>query len=104
MLSLLLFSAFLSRIFWGHLSDRIGGLRTVLLGTTCQAVGMAFFGFVDDFVGLYVLSAAFGLGFGGIKIGRAHVCTPVTHAHLVCRLLLEPTKHSTTHCSPRLPT
>src|SRR3546814_5652187 len=24
-----------------------------------------------------------------IKIGRAHVCTPVTNAHLVCRLLLE---------------
>src|SRR3546814_5366821 len=23
------------------------------------------------------------------KIGRAHVCTPVTHAHLVCRLRLE---------------
>src|SRR3546814_1250659 len=23
------------------------------------------------------------------EIGRAHVCTPVTHAHLVCRLLLE---------------
>src|SRR3546814_4642672 len=23
------------------------------------------------------------------KIGRAHVATPVTHAHLVCRLLLE---------------
>src|SRR3546814_9968036 len=23
------------------------------------------------------------------KIGRAHVCTPVTNAHLVCRLLLE---------------
>src|SRR3546814_3632365 len=22
------------------------------------------------------------------QIGRAHVCTPVTHAHLVCRLLL----------------
>src|SRR3546814_8031098 len=25
----------------------------------------------------------------GRKIGRAHVCTPVTNAHLVCRLLLE---------------
>src|SRR3546814_9797588 len=25
----------------------------------------------------------------GNKIGRAHVCTPVTNAHLVCRLLLE---------------
>src|SRR3546814_9661864 len=28
------------------------------------------------------------------KIGRAHVCTPVTNAHLVCRLLLEQTKHT----------
>src|SRR3546814_880676 len=27
------------------------------------------------------------------KIGRAHVCTPVTNAHLVCRLLLEQKKH-----------
>src|SRR3546814_6725011 len=26
------------------------------------------------------------------KIGRAHVCTPVTNAHLVCRLLLEKNK------------
>src|SRR3546814_1814098 len=30
------------------------------------------------------------------KIGRAHVCTPVTHAHLVCRLLLETKKQQTT--------
>src|SRR3546814_2021300 len=26
---------------------------------------------------------------GNVKIGRAHVCTPVTNEHLVCRLLLE---------------
>src|SRR3546814_8469706 len=26
---------------------------------------------------------------GAEEIGRAHVCTPVTNAHLVCRLLLE---------------
>src|SRR3546814_2567035 len=26
-----------------------------------------------------------------LEIGRAHVCTPVTNAHLVCRLLLETT-------------
>src|SRR3546814_6366786 len=25
----------------------------------------------------------------GLEIGRAHVCTPVTNAHLVCRLPLE---------------
>src|SRR3546814_1382856 len=27
-----------------------------------------------------------------MEIGRAHVCTPVTNAHLVCRLLLEKKK------------
>src|SRR3546814_17491702 len=26
------------------------------------------------------------------KIGRAHVCTPVTNAHLVCRLLIDQQK------------
>src|SRR3546814_1519398 len=30
----------------------------------------------------------------GAEIGRAHVCTPVTNAHLVCRLLLEKKKTS----------
>src|SRR3546814_5222091 len=32
------------------------------------------------------------------EIGRAHVCTPVTNAHLVCRLLLDKqTTHTTEH-------
>src|SRR3546814_10025457 len=36
-----------------------------------------------------LLSTNFALiGIIAIKIGRAHVCTPVTNAHLVCRLLL----------------
>src|SRR3546814_9941455 len=32
-----------------------------------------------------------------VEIGRAHVCTPVTNAHLVCRLLLakKKSKHKT---------
>src|SRR3546814_1312087 len=29
-----------------------------------------------------------------MKIGRAHVLTPVTNAHLVCRLLLEKKKYT----------
>src|SRR3546814_9912661 len=34
----------------------------------------------------------------GPKIGRAHVCTPVTTAHLVCSLLLEKQKqHNISH-------
>src|SRR3546814_10192376 len=37
-----------------------------------------------------------------VQIGRAHVCTPVTNAHLVCRLLLEkkPQHHNTTTQQP----
>src|SRR3546814_2884597 len=30
------------------------------------------------------------------QIGRAHVCTPVTNAHLVCLLLLEKKKRKST--------
>src|SRR3546814_2853403 len=36
-----------------------------------------------------------GLDEAGFKIGRAHVCTPVTNAHLVCRFLLEKKKSLT---------
>src|SRR3546814_2420801 len=35
------------------------------------------------------------------EIGRAHVCTPVTNAHLVCRLLLEKQKLNNTSTSIR---
>src|SRR3546814_1059114 len=30
---------------------------------------------------------------GSDEIGRAHVCTPVTNAHLVCRILLQKKKY-----------
>src|SRR3546814_5121779 len=30
-----------------------------------------------------------GVDVAPLQIGRAHVCTPVTNAHLVCRLLLD---------------
>src|SRR3546814_1103211 len=33
------------------------------------------------------------------QIGRAHVCNPVTNAHLVCRLLLEKQNRTTTDCT-----
>ncbi|HKX07038.1 MAG TPA: MFS transporter [Stellaceae bacterium] len=66
MLSLLLITAFLSRWIWGRMSDRIGGLRTILVGSLAQAVFLACYLFVDNLYGLYVVSAAFGLGFGGL--------------------------------------
>ncbi len=66
MLSVLLGCAFLSRQFWGALADRIGGLRTVLVGSLCQAVAIGSFMLTKNEYGLFAISVAFGLGFSGI--------------------------------------
>jgi MFS family permease len=66
MLSVLLGAAFISRQFWGWLADRIGGLRAVFAGSACQAVAIAAFLLTQNEYGLFVISAAFGLGFSGI--------------------------------------
>src|SRR6201987_2599208 len=66
MLSVLLGSAFFSRQLWGVISDRIGGLYTMLAGSACQAVGMAAFLLTQDEVGLFTVAALFGAGFSGL--------------------------------------
>jgi MFS family permease len=66
MLSVLLACAFISRQFWGMLADRIGGLRAVMVGSACQAVAIGAFLLTQNELGLFAVSAAFGLGFSGI--------------------------------------
>jgi MFS family permease len=66
MLSVLLGTAFLSRQIWGAISDRIGGLATVLIGSAWQAASMTAFLQTQNEAGLFVVAAAFGLGFSGI--------------------------------------
>jgi MFS family permease len=66
MLSILLGTAFLSRQIWGVISDRIGGLATVLIGSAWQAASMTAFLLTQNEVGLFTVAAAFGLGFSGI--------------------------------------
>ncbi len=66
MLSLLLATAFVSRQIWGAISDRIGGLMTVLAGSVWQVFSIAAFLVTQDEVGLFAVSAIFGLGFSGI--------------------------------------
>jgi len=66
MLSVLLACAFISRQFWGMLADRVGGLRAVMVGSACQAVAVAGFLLTQNEIGLFAVSAAFGLGFSGI--------------------------------------
>jgi len=66
MLSVLLGSAFVSRLFWGWLSDTAGGLYTILAGSICQAAAMVGFITTQSEAGLFAVAAAFGLGFSGI--------------------------------------
>jgi MFS family permease len=66
MLTVLLACAFVSRQFWGWISDRIGGLPTLLIGSIAQATAIAGFILTQDEAGLLTVAAAFGLGFGGL--------------------------------------
>lgn len=66
MLSMLLVIAMLSRQFWGWLSDRIGGLLTIVICSAAQAAAIAGFALTQDEAGLFFAAAAFGLGFSGL--------------------------------------
>jgi MFS family permease len=66
MLSLMLACGIVSRLASGWICDRIGGLRTLLLGSILQGVALALFLFFDGLTSLYVISALFGLFQGGI--------------------------------------
>jgi len=66
MLSLMLACGIVSRLVSGWICDRIGGLRTLLLGSTLQGVALLLFVPFDSLVSLYVISALFGLFQGGI--------------------------------------
>jgi MFS family permease len=66
MLSLMLGFGIVSRLTFGFISDRVGGLRTLLLGSSLQGVALLLFVPFDGLVSLYVISALFGLFQGGI--------------------------------------
>jgi MFS family permease len=66
MLSLMLGAGIVSRLVSGAISDRIGGLRTLLLGSILQGVALLMFLPFDGMVSLYLISAMFGLFQGGI--------------------------------------
>jgi MFS family permease len=66
MLSLMLGFGIVSRLASGWIVDHIGGLRTLLLGSSLQAVALVLFLPFDGLASLYVISALFGLFQGGI--------------------------------------
>ena len=66
MLSLMLACGIVSRVAFGFISDRIGGLRTLLLGSSLQGLALLLFLPFDGLASLYLISALFGLFQGGI--------------------------------------
>jgi MFS family permease len=66
MLSLMLGFGIASRLLSGWICDHIGGLRTLLLGSTLQGVALLLFLPFDGLVPLFIISGLFGLFQGGI--------------------------------------
>jgi MFS family permease len=66
MLSLMLGFGIISRVASGFIADRIGGVRTLLLGAVLQGVALVLYTLFDGLTSLYVISALFGLFQGGI--------------------------------------
>jgi MFS family permease len=66
MLSIMLFMGVVSRLASGLIADKIGGLGTLILGSTLQCLALIFYLPFDGLMSLYIVSALFGLSQGGI--------------------------------------
>ena len=66
MLAVMLGFGVASRLIFGWVLNLIGGLPTLLLGSTMQAIALALYLPFNGLVSLYVVSAIFGLAQGGI--------------------------------------
>lgn len=66
MLSLMLLGGVVSRLVSGVLADRIGGVRTLLIGSVLQGISLLLYLPAGGLVSLYVVSTVFGLSQGGI--------------------------------------
>ncbi|HEY7688363.1 MAG TPA: MFS transporter [Dongiaceae bacterium] len=66
MLSLILGFGVVSRLVSGLIADRIGGLGTLILGSSLQCMALIFYLPFDGLMSLYIVSTLFGLAQGGI--------------------------------------
>jgi MFS family permease len=66
MLSIMLACGVVSRLVSGFIADRIGGLGTLILGSTLQCLALLFYLPFNGLTSLYLVSALFGLSQGGI--------------------------------------
>jgi MFS family permease len=81
MLSVMMAFGIASRLISGAICDRIGGLRTLLLGSSLQGVALLLFLPFDSLASLYVIAALFGLFQGGIVPSYAIIIREHFPAH-----------------------
>jgi len=66
MLSIMLAGGIVSRLASGWIADRIGGVKTLLIGSVLQGLSLVFYIPFDGLASLYIVSLIFGLSQGGI--------------------------------------
>ncbi len=66
MLSLMLLGGVVSRVISGYMADWLGGVRTLLIGSTLQCIALFLYLPAGGLVSLYMVSLIFGLSQGGI--------------------------------------
>ena len=66
MLSLMLMGGVVSRLISGLVADRLGGVKTLLIGSSLQCLALFLYLPAGDMVSLYIVSLVFGLSQGGI--------------------------------------
>lgn len=66
MLSLMLMGGVVSRLVSGLIADRLGGVRTLLIGSVAQMLALVLYLPAEGMTSLYIVSLIFGLSQGGI--------------------------------------
>ena len=66
MLSVMLLAGVVSRMASGWIADRLGGARTVLIGSVGQLIALTLYLPFDGLTSLYLVSLVFGLSQGGL--------------------------------------
>ena len=66
MLSLMLLGGVVSRVVSGVVADKVGGVATLLIGSSLQCAALLLYLPYDGLISLYIVSMVFGLSQGGI--------------------------------------
>lgn len=83
MLTVILTVSMVSLLALGHIADRIGGLRTLMIASAAQACALLLYANFESLPMLYASAVVFGLGFGGLVPSYAIVIRELFPAHQV---------------------